>query len=420
MFYRKLLHVLKDKSFFYRFKDYLKPHVVQEELTYLIKYMDKYFINNPSVSSIDYEDFILKFKMDNVSLSKEKHSFYDMIFSGLSEDEPTEEETKAILESFIEKDYAIKMSDYLTKISEGDDSKAILDVESFIRDYKTETGKVSVSSAYIVEDELDDILDNHMRTGLNWRLNELNESIGPIRQGDFMVVTSRPDSGKTTFLCSEATFMAKQLDPELDVIWFNNEETRRKVKQRIYQAALGWTKEDLAANKLKTRAELEKALGRIDRVKVVDDKNLSVAVVEDVLENSKAGLIIFDQLWKIVGFKEAFSETDRMRLLFGWARELADKYAPVINVHQADGSAHGEMYINMNQLYNSKTGIQGEADVILGIGRSLDTSPAEVNKRYLYVSKNKLDGGPMTRDDMRNGRYQVEIQPTVARFKGML
>jgi hypothetical protein len=214
--------------------------------------------------------------------------------------------------------------------------------------------------------------------------------------------------------------MAKQLDTDRDVIWFNNEETRKKVKQRIFQAALGWTKDQLSDNKVKTRAELERELGRINRVRVIDDKNLSVSVVEDVLEGSKPGLIIFDQLWKIVGFKEAFSETDRMRLLFAWARSLADRYAPVINVHQADGSAHGEMYINMNQLYNSKTGIQGEADVILGIGRTLDTSPAEVNRRYLYVSKNKLDGGPMTKDDMRNGRYTVEIQPTIARFKGML
>ena len=97
-------------------------------------------------------------------------------------------------------------------------------------------------------------------------------------------------------------------------------------------------------------------------------------------------------------------------MIFNWARELAKKYAPVITVHQADGSAEGVKWIDMSKLYGSKTGVQGEADAIITIGRL----PEEGNKRYLYVPKNKLDGNNQA---MRNGRFEIEIVPTLGRFK---
>ena len=414
--YDVLLHSLSKRDNFNRFRPYIKEHTVPREVNVVLDAMKDYFNNDETVKEIKMNVFVPWFKLHKIaSLSREKHAIYEKMFDTLLASTPTEEEIKNTIEFFIEKDYAVKISDHLIRITEGDDSKSIHDVKGMLKDYEEESDSAMMKDLFS-EHDLEDILDNHTRKGLNWRLNELNRSLGPLRQGDFLIVTSRPDAGKTTFLCAEATFMASQLEDDQDVIWFNNEETVKKVKQRIYQAALGWTKGELMDNTMKTRAELEKVLGRLDRIKVVDHKLMNTAHVEKALEESNPGLIIFDQLWKISGFKDAFSEVDKITKLFAWARGLADNYAPVINVHQADASASGEQYIEMNQLYNSKTGIQGEADAILGIGRVFD--PAEKNSRWIYASKNKLDGGPMSVEDERNGRYAVEIQPQIARFKG--
>lgn len=416
--YDNLLWILANKKNYYKYKDMIQSHVVTPEIMLVVEAIDSYFKKNPTILDIDYSVFIPWFKLTKTSkLSKEKISFLDKIFSILLEEEPSEEEKKETLNLLLEQNLCNKIADYCIKITEGDDTKALLDIEDFISDYKSESGKITEIDALFDSTDIDEILDNHLRPGLEWRLEELNRSLGPLRKGDLVIVTSAPDSGKTTFLCSESTFMANQMDPEQDVIWFNNEEQVKKVRSRIYQAALGWTKEKLADNKLVTKAELEKVLGRLDRIKVVDDKLLSVHKVEEILRECNPGLIIFDQLWKVVGFTNSFSEVDKQNQLFSWARSLADKYAPVINVHQADGTAQGEAYIQMHQLYNSRVGIQGEADAIIGIGRSYDPS-VDPETRFLHISKNKLDGGPRSVDTERNGKYEIQILRNIARYKG--
>ena len=49
------------------------------------------------------------------------------------------------------------------------------------------------------------------------------------------------------------------------------------------------------------------------------------------------------------------------------------------------------MHVEYQYLDNSKTGKAGEADLIIGIGRTGDRSP-ENTKRYICVSKNKQNG----------------------------
>ena len=93
-----------------------------------------------------------------------------------------------------------------------------------------------------------------------------------------------------------------------------------------------------------------------------------------------------------------------------WGREIAKAYAPVITVHQADGTAEGVQWIDMSQLYMSKTGIQGEADAIITIGRQ----PDKGNARFMYIPKNKMTGNVPS---LRNGKFEIEIVPDLARFK---
>ena len=68
----------------------------------------------------------------------------------------------------------------------------------------------------------------------------------------------------------------------------------------------------------------------------------------------------------------------------------------------------------MNQLYGSKTWVQGEADAIVTIGR-MHNDPIP-DARYIYVPKNKLVGGEPTK---RNARWEVRIHPEIARYSSV-
>src|SRR4030095_9161126 len=87
-----------------------------------------------------------------------------------------------------------------------------------------------------VTDDLEELLNKVVNEpGLNWRLKTLNKMLDPIRKGNFGFVFARPETGKTTFLCSEITHMASQLsDEDGPIIWIANEEPGENVKLRVY------------------------------------------------------------------------------------------------------------------------------------------------------------------------------------------
>lgn len=199
------------------------------------------------------------------------------------------------------------------------------------------------------------------------------------------------------------------------IIWFNNEEQGEKVMLRVYQSFFGCKLHDLLAHVKQYKAEFrERTQGRF---KLVDDASIDKRRVERLLEIVKPGLIIYDQIDKIKGFK-----ADRDDLVYGeiyqWARELAKVYAPSIGVCQAGGLAEGQKYLTMDHVANAKTSKQAEADFIVGIGKTHSEGAEFV--RYLNISKNKLMGDTDSMPALKHGRFEVLIQPEVARYKDIV
>jgi len=269
-----------------------------------------------------------------------------------------------------------------------------------------------VEESPFIEGNLSDLLNRTYRQpGLRWRLNCLNKSLGSLRKGDFGFVFKRPETGGTTLLASEITYMAEQTDAP--ILWFNNEEQGDKVKSRVYQAALGVNLIELNINpEEKDKEYLKKTKGLIQIVR--NDLSKNKLAIEHLCKKYKPSLIIFDQIDKILGFK-----ADREDLMLGsiyiWGRDLASEYAPVIGVCQADGTAENVRYLTMGHVANAKTAKQAEADWILGIGCIHDTGWENV--RFLNISKNKLQGDMDTDPKKRHARMEVLIQPDIARYK---
>jgi hypothetical protein len=104
--------------------------------------------------------------------------------------------------------------------------------------------------------------------------------------------------------------------------------------------------------------------------------------------------------------------------IYQWARELAKKYAPSIGVCQADGSGEGQKWLTMANVSNAKTSKQAEADFILGVGKTHDEAAEYI--RYINISKNKLMGDADSEPALRHGRFEVIIEPEIARYKDVI
>ena len=398
-----------DKDCYLRYNKYINYTYIKENYNNIYKiyniiklYYEEY--NKTNITKEELEAFYLS----NYPVLKEiERKDLTELLNRIFNSDVNEELLLSLLDTHKERGLATQIALKALKIADGFGS--LNEVVSLISEYETRSEDAHEDE--FVTDDLERLYNEQVTTiGLRWRLDCLNHSLGSLRKGDFGFVFARPETGKTTFLASEITEMARQTDRP--IIWFNNEEQGRKVMLRCYQAALGMTIEELSADFAgNQRKFMELTKGNI---KIYGQENIiGKHSIEEVCRRFNPSLIIMDQIDKVKGFKADRHDLE-LKETYQWARELAKLYGPVIGVCQAGGSGEGKAHLTMNDVDSSKTGKQGEADWILGIGKIEDAGYEYV--RYFNISKNKLIGDPDTRPEMRHGKPTVNIKPSIARY----
>ncbi len=411
-----LLYVLSFRENYNKYISYVLKHTLDKETEVIISDLAEWY-SSTTANEISWPAFAGWFRMVKHPMFKEdKQKIYQAIFSQMESYSPSEA-VEGIIQSLLERSYAAQVADVALSVAEGTSPGRIGEIEELMRGYLEESGKAAENASEEVTDDIEEIISKmEGGEGLEWRLKCLNESLGPLRKGNFLVLGKRPECGGTTFCASEATYMASQMKEGQQVLWFNNEQIGWEVKWRVFQAALAWDRERMERNKSVLRSEFEKSVGGEGRIKIFDVHGRNIHAIEEIIKRHNPGLIIFDQLWKVRGYeKSAGGDVQRLTAIFAKARDLAHEYAPVIAVHQADGSAAGEKYIPMESLYMSKTGCQGEADAIITLGATYE--PGLEYNRFINIPKNKLLGGKDSKETLRHGKFEVIIKPEIARFE---
>ncbi|WP_429498829.1 AAA family ATPase [Robbsia andropogonis] len=156
----------------------------------------------------------------------------------------------------------------------------------------------------LVNDRIEDILaEDENDTGFHWRLDCLNRSMRPLRGGDFGIVAARVDSGKSTALASELTFMAPQVDvlypgQNRTIIVFNNEGPGKRLKHRCYNAALQMNTTglvELSQNGTIFEKYVE-ALGGRNVIKVLNVHDYTMPELEDIVKDLNPAIVVIDML----------------------------------------------------------------------------------------------------------------------------
>jgi hypothetical protein len=398
-----LLKALLDKSNYLQYRNYLSKDDFPKEIVPILFAIDEHYKTNtesPSVEDVANLTF-------GSGIPQEAIPYVGKVLEGLKSD-AGKDSVGVLLERVKNKAICQRLASAAINIVEGTGN-----INSVMEIVEKLKAPVSTKVEYVT-DNLDDILTDTVRKpGLRWRLNCLNKSLGSLRQGDFGVIFARPETGKTTFLSSEATHMSTQLqDNDGPILWFNNEEQGKKVKLRHYQAALGAKLSHIIREPERAKevyAQLTK-----NKIKLIDKAVITRGLVESICAAEKPSLVILDQIDKIKGFN-----ADRDDLVMGaiyiWGRELAKTYCPVIGVCQADGTAEGERWLYMNHVANAKTAKQAEADFIIGIGKSHEAGYDYV--RFINIAKNKLIGDPDTDPSMKHAKLEVLIKPEISRYE---
>lgn len=366
-------------------------------------------LHESSNDDITLENFALGYFTHYPVFRDEEKLYVDGFLTTVASVEYDEDSAKELLKAHHEKIVASEIAIKALDISQGrGEFTQITDLMNTLEIVEEEQEEMFVTS------NLSELMaEIYTDKGLSWRLETLNKSLGSLRKGDFGFFYARPETGKTTLLASEGTYMALQAAEKGwgSVLWLNNEEKGSKVMLRCFQAAFGITTKELYDN----LAKYEKLWNEqyADIIRIRDNAKLTRNEVEKLCEKVNPSLIIFDQLDKI-----AWPDNERydlkMKAIYQWGRELSKAYAPFLAVCQAGGSAEGKKYLDMTDVDSSYTAKQGEADFMFGLGKTHDEK--EENLRFISISKNKLMGDKDTLEDMRHAKVPIIINPTIARY----
>lgn len=409
---------LLDRALFTRIRPYIKEWSVSALTWHIIQGLDAYYKSYPHADKVSLDEFKKWFFiLYSKEIKDEKHTLYVTYFDKLEKCDPDSELLDDVLKNYITKDYATQIFNKAVSITTDKDDACMEDIANLVNQHTREVGRAVTKADLFVPVSLSYLSKACGSKGLSWRLNELNMSLGPIRQGDLVIVAARPETGKTTLMASEVSNFFPQLEDGRPIIWVNNEESGDKVMFRVLQSYFGMAVGDIEADKERYEKEFQAAVK--DRFLLCsDDSGLNeVKKLNALFEEYNPCLIVFDQLDKVSGFHKAEREDLRIGSLYEWARDLAKKYGPVIAVSQVDGSGEGVKWIQMNQLRGSKTDKIGEADAIVTIGKSAEEGKEYT--RYIHVPKNKLFGGPISEEVHRHGFFEVSIVPHLARYEGV-
>ena len=264
-----------------------------------------------------------------------------------------------------------------------------------------EDGRISDKTTYrIVDTDFDTLLeDNTGEPDFPFEFDLIREHVPGLDRGNLGILFARPEVGKTTF-CS--FLAASYIRQGFKVVYWANEEPAEKIMLRIIQSFFGKSKDELVSEKphlmMRYVSEIKPYLTIIDAI------GTSVEEANDYAKLNSPDVMFMDQLDKFRIGGEYNRGDERLKETYVLAREIAKRNRCLVwAVSQASYEAHDRQFIDYSMLDNSRTGKAGEADIIIGIGKT-GASDVTNTVRHICISKNKINGY----HDMINANIDVQ------------
>lgn len=374
----------------------------------LVQDFGEYYDKHPEATEID-SDFSLWFRIDkHPKMKPEEAESYGTIINNITD----RRSESPVSPTFVATLKESKTKTRLAHLAE-DLNGGRLNLDEYF--HESESVRQSVRSADesgsgLVDLSLDALAkDTRDSTGYYWRCEDMNKAVGPVRNGDLIIVAKRPEVGGTSFLASEATYMFEQMGDKNAII-FNNEEAPDKIYTRLISSALGIDYRTLMSNPAKYTADYNSFLdGR--RIDIIHNTSLQASDIRRRLDDGNYGFAGVNVLLK-VGVPGRMEDHDKLQYVGEELRRLSE-HCPVMGITQADPTAEGVRYIHQDRIYKSKTALQGEADVLLMIGMDYDEPP---DSRFLHVAKNKIPPAKCCDLSMKHMMHEVHFDQATGRF----
>lgn len=212
---------------------------------------------------------------------------------------------------------------------------------------------------------------------------KLNEAIGGgVPRQSQLCIFARPDVGKTTCAINIAGGI---LMNGYKVLYVGNEDPSEIIILRILTRLTGVSRHDIVGNP-----------SRYDNI--ARDKGYNnfvfaglspgtIPEIRSLVESVKPDVLVVDQVKNLRVAKA--SSVENLEEAVEHTRNIAKEFNIVsIVVTQAGESARNKLVLSLEDVYNSKTGIPGQMDLMIGMGQ--DQAHRDASRVVLSMPKNKL------------------------------
>ena len=233
-----ILRLLKYKEAHDRIVPALPVDALDKKTMILIDDMGKFLkeTGHPVVKAGAFKTAFFNFY--HPKLPKADQAYYNTLIDRLEKD--VDDATARMLNNhLVELSFATDACNQIMDYQSGKDIDIISSVGTRHEEAKAALMRGDVTDLFIDDNIFDLLNDDTEQIGLQFRLKCLRENLRPIKGGDFIIAAGRPDTGKTSFLLSEMTYMCAQLPADRPVVWYNNEGQGNRIMKRAYSAALG-------------------------------------------------------------------------------------------------------------------------------------------------------------------------------------
>lgn len=377
-----LLKIFLSRETCDRYLSFVDTNLLSRQSLVILKGVKRYLKDNTD-SEVNLETFQeLFFQVYETALDEKAVLVYKEIFAKIQQADLSSSSAKEIVTSFYKQEMATKIESLLNK----------KDFDGIAKEIEALANNTVQGYEFPKMDIMEALKRTDRKNGLKWKLACLNSMFdGGVVEGEFVVISGFPGSGKTAFLISEVGYMAQQLKDDEYIFWLNFEGTWPQVLTRIYTSVMNCTKDQIEKDPQRALKKYTSLMnGNSDRIVVVDFHDKSIKDAEEILKQRKPKLFVIDLIDRINGFENYINKdggaVDRYTMIYQWARKISAEYCPVLATTQQSVEGFNKPKPSLTDLQGSKIGKQGAATAVVMIGKDGISN----DRRFLSLPKNKL------------------------------
>ena len=215
----------------------------------------------------------------------------------------------------------------------------------------------------------------------------LGKIVYDLMPGDHILVYASPETGKSATAITMACGFA---NAGLSVLYIGNEDPADRMVMRM-KACLSRMPVDILKQH-PAKADERASRAGFDNIIFKELSPGSTNDIERLCLHFKPDVCVVDQILNlhVSGMKDP-GQTEKLETISKILRQLYKRTGILgVSISQADQKAIGKLMLEIDNVYYSNIGVQGQADVMIGVG--MDKNYEAKGLRWLNVVKNKASG----------------------------